>query len=207
MYREDYSWTVGPDWVPAEKASVRSSGSGAVSLHASVDAAVLGASSEPAPLLSAAPDDLMPVGLYPLPVSVRAAWATGSLSAGGHFFRSLGPFLSIPDGDLFALPMDVLESLNTTFRRCGMPGNNDNRADQMNPNNDAYWQSRGYDDRPYDWEDRLEDDDGGDDDNRANQLNPNNDAYRSSRVIPVRFRSKDGAALRTWPSGSMGEIS
>ncbi len=25
-----------------------------------------------------------------------------------------------------------------------MPGNNDNRANQMNPNNDAYWESRGY---------------------------------------------------------------
>ena len=63
-----------------------------------------------------------------------------------------------------------------------MPGNNDNRADQMNPNNDAYWQSRGYDERPDDWEGHLEDDDeGSDDDNRANQLNPNNDAYRSSR--------------------------
>ena len=62
-----------------------------------------------------------------------------------------------------------------------MPGNNDNRADQMNPNNDAYWQSRGFDERPDDWEDDLEDDKGGDDDNRANQLNPNNDAYRSSR--------------------------
>jgi hypothetical protein len=32
---------------------------------------------------------------------------------------------------------------------------NDNRADQLNPNNDAYWESRGYDDRPDDWEDRV----------------------------------------------------
>ena len=62
-----------------------------------------------------------------------------------------------------------------------MLGSDDNRADQMNPNNDAYWQSRGYDDRPDDWEYQIEDDDGGDDDNRANQLNPNNDAYWSSR--------------------------
>ena len=62
-------------------------------------------------------------------------------------------------------------------------GNDDNRADQMNPNNDAYWQSRGYDERPDDWEDRVagDDDEGGDDDNRANQLNPNNEAYWSSR--------------------------
>lgn len=62
-----------------------------------------------------------------------------------------------------------------------MPGNDDNRADQMNPNNDSYWESRGFDERPDDWEDRLEDDEGGDDDNRANQMNPNNDAYQSSR--------------------------
>ena len=60
-------------------------------------------------------------------------------------------------------------------------GNDDNRADQMNPNNDAYWESRGYDERPDDWEDRDDGDDDGDDDNRANQLNPNNDAYWASR--------------------------
>jgi hypothetical protein len=28
----------------------------------------------------------------------------------------------------------------------------DNRANQLNENNDAYWQSRGYDERPDDWE-------------------------------------------------------
>ena len=26
--------------------------------------------------------------------------------------------------------------------------NDDNRVDQLNPNNDAYWQSRGEDERP-----------------------------------------------------------
>jgi hypothetical protein len=31
----------------------------------------------------------------------------------------------------------------------------DNHADQMNPNNDAYWESRGYDERPDDWEDKI----------------------------------------------------
>ncbi len=54
-----------------------------------------------------------------------------------------------------------------------MPSNDDNRADQMNPNNDAYWESRGYDERPHNWDD--EDDDAaydaaeveGNDDNRA----------------------------------------
>ena len=28
----------------------------------------------------------------------------------------------------------------------------DNHADQLNPNNDAYWESRGEDERPDDWE-------------------------------------------------------
>lgn len=31
--------------------------------------------------------------------------------------------------------------------------NNDNHANQLNPNNDAYWDSRGYDGRPDDWND------------------------------------------------------
>ncbi len=61
-------------------------------------------------------------------------------------------------------------------------GSDDNHANQMNPNNDAYWDSRGYDGRPDDWEERInDDDDDGNDDNRANQMNPNNDAYYSSR--------------------------
>lgn len=32
----------------------------------------------------------------------------------------------------------------------------DNRCQQLNPNNDAYWQSRGFDERPDDWEERTE---------------------------------------------------
>ena len=32
----------------------------------------------------------------------------------------------------------------------------DNRANQLNDNNDAYWQSRGYDERPDYWEDRSD---------------------------------------------------
>lgn len=35
----------------------------------------------------------------------------------------------------------------------------DNHANQMNPNNDAYWESRGYDGRPDDWEERSEQED------------------------------------------------
>ena len=64
----------------------------------------------------------------------------------------------------------------------------DNHANQMNPNNDAYWESRGFDERPDDWEDRAEaesEDEHGPTqaelDNRANQLNPNSDAYMNSR--------------------------
>lgn len=33
----------------------------------------------------------------------------------------------------------------------------DNHANQCNPNNDAYWESRGDDERPDDWEDRVDD--------------------------------------------------
>lgn len=28
----------------------------------------------------------------------------------------------------------------------------DNHSNQLNPNNDAYWQSRGFDERPDDWD-------------------------------------------------------
>lgn len=35
----------------------------------------------------------------------------------------------------------------------------DNHADQLNPNNDAFWESRGWDERPDDWEDRVDSDD------------------------------------------------
>jgi len=33
----------------------------------------------------------------------------------------------------------------------------DNRSNQLNPNHDAYWQSRGHDERPGDWDERDED--------------------------------------------------
>lgn len=32
----------------------------------------------------------------------------------------------------------------------------DNHANQLNPNHDAYWESRGFDERPDDWEERQE---------------------------------------------------
>lgn len=57
----------------------------------------------------------------------------------------------------------------------------DNRSNQMNPNNDAYWQSRGYDERPEDWE---EDDDNEDDATIKIQRLP----LLGSRIMD-RFRS------------------
>ena len=33
----------------------------------------------------------------------------------------------------------------------------DNHANQLNENNDAYWQSRGEEERPDDWQDREDD--------------------------------------------------
>ena len=35
----------------------------------------------------------------------------------------------------------------------------DNHANQLNSNHDAYWESRGYDDRPDDWEHRCDEED------------------------------------------------
>jgi hypothetical protein len=37
----------------------------------------------------------------------------------------------------------------------------DNHADQLNPNNDAYWESRGEEERPDDWEEEISEEDGG----------------------------------------------
>jgi len=34
----------------------------------------------------------------------------------------------------------------------------DNRSQQLNPEHDAYWQSRGEDERPDDWEAQVADD-------------------------------------------------
>ena len=34
----------------------------------------------------------------------------------------------------------------------------DNHSMQLDPEHDAYWQSRGYDERPEDWEERLDQD-------------------------------------------------
>jgi len=42
---------------------------------------------------------------------------------------------------------------------CLTKAGDDNRSNQLNSNNDAYWQSRGYDERPDEWEERSKDDD------------------------------------------------
>lgn len=34
---------------------------------------------------------------------------------------------------------------------------NDNHSRQLNPEHPAYWQSRGFDERPDDWRDRSDD--------------------------------------------------
>lgn len=34
----------------------------------------------------------------------------------------------------------------------------DNRSRQLDPEHDAFWQSRGYDERPDNWEDLTDDD-------------------------------------------------
>lgn len=35
----------------------------------------------------------------------------------------------------------------------------DNRSRQLDPENDVYWQSRGFEERPDDWEVRIDDED------------------------------------------------
>lgn len=37
----------------------------------------------------------------------------------------------------------------------GQNGNGDNRSNQMNPNNNAYWRARGWNARPSDWKNRV----------------------------------------------------
>jgi len=42
--------------------------------------------------------------------------------------------------------------------------NADNHANQCNPNNEMYWQSRGCEERPNDWESQVAEDDKGEED-------------------------------------------
>ncbi len=64
-----------------------------------------------------------------------------------------------------------------------------NHSNQLNPENDSYWQSRGYDRRPDNWVEILSNDINQTKeswDNYSNQLNPNNDAYWQSRGYDER---------------------
>jgi len=54
---------------------------------------------------------------------------------------------------ILALPISGL----TTGKSHMAKPDDDNRSNQLNPNHDAYWQSRGHDERPGDWDERDED--------------------------------------------------
>lgn len=97
---------------------------------------------------------------------------------------------SIEHDNYSSLYFSVLEqrylevNSNKNLKEDDNKDNKDNHANQLNPNNDAYWQSRGYDERPEDWEDLIQEEDDNtkaNSDNHSNQLNPNNDAYWQSR--------------------------
>lgn len=58
----------------------------------------------------------------------------------------------------------AVSDTNPARNSCGQPlketamsqkSDQDNHANQLNPNHDSYWESRGYDERPEDWEDRI----------------------------------------------------
>ena len=51
----------------------------------------------------------------------------------------------------------------------------DNHANQLNPNNDAYWESRGWDERPDDWEEQVPQED------RASQEGKQSGAERGGK--------------------------
>ena len=38
----------------------------------------------------------------------------------------------------------------------GRKSDDDNHSNQLNPNNDEYWNSRGDDERPEDWQERAQ---------------------------------------------------
>jgi len=62
-------------------------------------------------------------------------------------------------------------------------------SNKENPNNDAYWKSRGYISRPENWREIIEEEISetqNDLDNRSDQLNPNNDSYWKSRGYSER---------------------
>jgi hypothetical protein len=57
-----------------------------------------------------------------------------------------------------ALQLEQLEPLIKINKgKNNMAQHDDNRSQQLNPEHDAYWQSRGDDERPDDWEELLDD--------------------------------------------------
>ena len=71
--------------------------------------------------------------------------------------------IAVPNVALAALPLSIL----TSQMRLQDKASQDNRANQMNPNSQAYAGSRGQPSTP-----------GQNDDNRANQMNPNHAEYK-----------------------------
>lgn len=64
-----------------------------------------------------------------------------------------------------------------------------NYSNQLNPTNDAYWQTRGYEVRPKNWEDLLHSEIRQTQNylnNHSNQSNPNNNSYWRSRGYSER---------------------
>jgi hypothetical protein len=67
------------------------------------------------------------------------------------YWRSLNRLKMVPpEGNRRRSKIILRESTMSTKR------DDDTRANQLNDNNDAYRQSRGYDERPDDWEDRSD---------------------------------------------------
>ena len=67
----------------------------------------------------------------------------------------------------------------------------DNHANQLNPNNDAYWESRGYDERSDNWEEEIEEEDSQQERNKA-ERDPSITTTGYMKVLlklPLRLRS------------------
>ena len=89
----------------------------------------------------------------------------------------------------------------------GPSGNDDNRANQMNPNNDAYWQSRDHDERPDDWEDQVPDEDSANDDNAGQPT----ESITTMPTIPLATHSdpinRPAEHTSKRPCGAPGNVS
>lgn len=68
---------------------------------------------------------------------------------------SLGLRRTSPVHNMTAGPQ-LWPTIQTQEAKVSRQSDMDNHANQLNPNNDAYWESRGYDERPDDWEDHSD---------------------------------------------------